>query len=177
MRAGVCCDHTCGASTRAMALLELLLPMSRERHRWQLQLRCHVARSFCYSLHILLLASPPGLLLWHEQPSMKKFLAAYPGSLPSCINVLISIPFFKCPSLFLVDVVSIFCRLDVKLFSSGKRGAGSKRCRRPIAADTSHSFTIERLLAIFDAVSADAYYVACLPLAIWLEHVNYLSLK
>ena len=45
--------------------------------------------------------------------------------------------------------------MDVKLFSNAKRGAGSRRGRRPAAADVGHSFTLERLLAIFDAVQPD----------------------
>lgn len=43
-------------------------------------------------------------------------------------------------------------RLDVKLFSSAKRGSGVKRSRRPITADVGRSFTIERLIAIYHAV-------------------------
>ena len=42
--------------------------------------------------------------------------------------------------------------MDVKLFSAAARGAGSRRAKRPSAAEMPHSFTLERLLAIFESV-------------------------
>ncbi|KAL1522573.1 hypothetical protein AB1Y20_017558 [Prymnesium parvum] len=46
--------------------------------------------------------------------------------------------------------------MDAKLFSSTKRTSGARRGRRPAAADESHSFTVERLLAIFDSLQSEA---------------------
>ncbi|KAL3933298.1 MAG: hypothetical protein SGPRY_000339 [Prymnesium sp.] len=68
--------------------------------------------------------------------------------------------------------------MDVKLFSAAKRASGSRRGRRPAAADESHSFTVERLLAIFDAIQADAQGPGqlCAELLIQLSSLIHLQL-